>query len=358
MDDSRAKRNLDPGQVLSDAFLESSPTGGMTAAEAAEEIEYQLLEEELDESGDAESDVAQEEMENARNEVRNDLLDQGLAPDEAEATMSEAERRLHEQQEAQQTPQQPEWRPDPQTVNAINQAGAQIGQQAAAIQQQYQQLQKFLGSGLQGVDPAERDQVLARAINHGHQLQAAWHQLGQQAQQVNHVRGTLAQAAMQTEKAKLIQAIPEWNASKAREVREFMQKQGYSDAELDRVWDHRAVVGAYRAMEASKPASKGKGKFAGKRFKVIGPEERERQRARDRGLVDQVLERDNIKPGSVEHMAMRIHHEILDREDPRLQRQATTGRKGRSFRPNRDSGHGETGSTEEIANRLVREGYV
>lgn len=77
-----------------------------------------------------------------------------------------------------------------------------------------------------------------------------------QAEYTKHLQETLVQEA-----AKLVEAIPEWKnpeTAKAQKdgILEYGRKLGFSDAELDQVTDHRAVIALYKAWQYDQLMSK------------------------------------------------------------------------------------------------------
>lgn len=138
-------------------------------------------------------------------------------------------------------------------------------QQAQALQAQYAQALQSYMQQLATVQPQQPDPALIESdpVGYLRQQQAyqAWQQQVQRTQS-EAMQLQAAQAAQQEqrmaelerEQARLLtEAIPDWeDATKARagkaEVAQFLKAAGYTDAEIQGVRDHRAVVMARKAM--------------------------------------------------------------------------------------------------------------
>lgn len=75
------------------------------------------------------------------------------------------------------------------------------------------------------------------------------------------IQANIAGGVLEKERSKLLKAAPEMaDASVQQEVRDYLLRNGATQAEIEGVYDHRAVLNAYRAMqyEKSKVAKKKK----------------------------------------------------------------------------------------------------
>lgn len=145
----------------------------------------------------------------------------------------------------------------------LRQERAHAAQMLHAVQQQLQAEPEPDWNKLKEEDPlgylAERD----RWRDKRERLQAYTQEQARLAAANDYAEYQSLSQHVESEQAKLLQAIPEWNdaaksKSERQAIREYARNNGYSDEELSQAYDHRAVIVlrkamAYDALQAKKP---------------------------------------------------------------------------------------------------------
>lgn len=146
--------------------------------------------------------------------------------------------------------EQPSSRPQHQAnpnTEQLQSAMSETLRQRAALEAQYNQIN---WQELRQDDPGEYAAQRQQFMEADHYLQQQEQQLNNAYQQVNGQDTQKQQQQMeeyiQGEQAKLMDAIPAWRDKAVRKkesqmVRNYLRKQGFADAEIDSVVDHRAI---------------------------------------------------------------------------------------------------------------------
>lgn len=183
--------------------------------------------------------------------------------------------------------------PEPQTHSELVAAQQALGQDALHLQQQYNTVD---WKRLREVDPAQYA-ILSQ------EFQAAQQSLKDREQAIINAQGNLAQSYISSERDKLLNALPAWNDEQVMEqekteLRDFLQKKGYSDREISQ-FSARDVLMAREAMLSSKAKPKKKllKKKRAKKKGVDGLDPRQ-ERLMERGAKQ--------RPGGKEDIALRL----------------------------------------------------
>lgn len=142
-----------------------------------------------------------------------------------------------------------------QAVQAAQQFGDVLGQikQADSAIEQFHKLDWQSLRDSDPVDYATKQADFTRWQMHRQQLAQG---LTQAQQQVSHAQAQQLQARLQEAIPVLREKIPGWGEAKAKEIRSHASHYGFTDADLDGLYDPRQVMVLHDAMEYRKLMSK------------------------------------------------------------------------------------------------------
>lgn len=198
----------------------------------------------------------------------------------------------HEDHEDELIEDQPDWeQPSSRPQHQANQNTEQLQsamsetlRQRAALEAQYNQIN---WQELRQDDPGEYAAQRQQFMEADHYLQQQEQQLNNAYQQVTGTDTQKQQQQMeeyiQEEQSKLMDAIPAWRDKAVRKkesqmVRNYLRKQGFADAEIDSVVDHRAIKIVRDSMLAAQRAKNKTVKVPRKKQKRQGNYTREELR--------------------------------------------------------------------------------
>ena len=192
------------------------------------------------------------------------------------ATAEEAKPELRQPQPAAReqasTEERPAWHEDYEAMERSERfaeesrahKGAQIQQAFGAAQQAQAQLQ----ANFQAVPPQQWERLRAENPQAFNQIMTDYQaQQNAHAQQLATLQAhaqELARENLNAEKEKVLRAKPEWRDSQAfmaarEEMLDYGRKNGFTEAELSNITDHRQLLALYHASQAGKPQKKAPG---------------------------------------------------------------------------------------------------
>lgn len=147
---------------------------------------------------------------------------------------------------------EPQWTTD--ELHALSTYQAEVQRFQGDYQRAVQAFNGIDINALEKTDKSRAVQIRVDAREWAQNLQQRYTVLEKVAQQIQEVAAVRSMSALRgNEMQKLIAAEPELaNAAVRKQVNEYLLSQGFTQEELDSIFDSRAVIQAYRAMQAEK----------------------------------------------------------------------------------------------------------
>ena len=172
------------------------------------------------------------------------------------------------------------------------------------------EFQKVDWDGLMQNDPGQYAALRQQYTERNAQIQQAWQgvqqEYAQHQGQMQEAQAQKIQEYVKAEESKLLEKVPEWQDVKVRQsetgkLRDYLQETGFSEAEVDRAYDHKMLVLARKAMlfdQMSSKAEVAKKKVAKLGNKTLKPgarqSKRDQQHDRNTKLRQQVRKTGNV----------------------------------------------------------------
>lgn len=165
-------------------------------------------------------------------------------------------------------------------------------------------------NALSDSDPVQAQKVYFQYSNLLNQRTQAQQDVQRKYQHLEQQRAETESARLAQAQAELVKMIPDWNAEKAKDIRESAKSYGFSDIELGSVTDPRMVkvladAIAFRKLQSEKPVIT---KKVTDKPAVVKPGTKDTQRA---AQADYAKERQALKKSGDQHLAAKLIERML-----------------------------------------------